>query len=1346
MADIKISQLNTLPAGELRDSDVLIINDVSVATTKQITFGNLLADYTKNVVDSGTGAKVAGDFNVTNELSIGGDTFTTGKITFGSLQDYTEGVFVSKFVDAADGIENNITDSSIPTSKAVFDYVTTATTANIAGKLSVDSAGSQVLLYPTMVSNTTSAGDSVKTDPDLSYNASTRTLTTGNITPLADSAYDLGSVSRKWKDLYLSGSTIYLGNKRIEVQGDNVNFADATNLLVSGSLVQGSGGADSGAAGVSPTFVKIEPLNGLIVQYDSTGTTENTTLNFRAVSQNFNADSNRTYQFFVDNVLKQSVTNTLDSATFQLGDGSEPAASASKILKVSVLNGSGDSSANDFLSIIGVRDGASGTTGGSGSPGAQGDSGDVGIPAVVGYLTNAVHTEPADSAGVLTGSLVNAGGEFKTLVGGTDRTGNASVTYSVVSETGIDASIASNGTYTIVSFDSAGAHNGTANLRAVVAASLIPGSSTDVTIEQTYSIAKLIGGSGRNGLDGGTGAAGNDARAVKILPLNGQVIRYDSAGAETDTLSFTADPENGANTLSYKWSIKDASAGDGSYVVKQNGGPNFTLVDGDEPGVSGVKVIKCEMFENTNGSDSAEKAQDIVSVYGLVNGFETNGYLTNESHVEPADSTGAPTTALNDGGGTFKVYLGSNEITDQCSFANTANSGINVGINASTGVYTLNSFSSNSTVLGTATFTATIPHALIPGIGINKVIERQYSVAKSVRGSTGPQGTSAGDAGLNARSVKLIPQNGQVIRYAPDGATEADTLLFTAENNDEFSGTENWSFLLKKAPGQSFVSKQAQGASNSFTLADGDEPGVDSAYVVQVNAYEDNVIKAKDFVTVYGLQEGAAISTFLTNEAHVEAYDSAGIIVGDLTDAGGTFKVFRGNTEITTNCTFTVDTEIGVDVSIGASTGIYTVGSASAEKGYADLQVTIPQNQIPMATGDLIIDKRYSFTKSIRGSDGSDGSDGDDGDPGTDAALVIQTDLTNENHSIPTDNDGSNGNFTGATSTLRIYEDGVDETDNWTIGTNATNCTITGGDTKTVVVTAISQDTASVQFSATRTSRPAQSAVFSLSRQKAGSDGSPATVYRLLTSASIIKANQNNTVHTPSSLTMSQQRVIGNGTPTVGDYGKMTYYVTNAGAEGAGVDITSASGSYTFADSDESIRIEQIHGSTVVDTETVPIVIDGTQGSIGTDGDRGAGRWHIDVDAVNYASATATGALPASAADAAEAWDEGVYVGTAPGAEIGGDQAWFYKGNIGAPTSQKVYIYNGTTWVEQTEAIDGNLIVAGTVTADQFATGFSNTNTNTNVGQTIIAGDKITIKSSPSAGVYVTRVLIGDLS
>lgn len=75
MPDIKISQLNVLT--EASDSDILVINDVSVSTTKNITFGNLLQNFSKNVVDSATGAKCTGDFEVENELTIGGDITTT---------------------------------------------------------------------------------------------------------------------------------------------------------------------------------------------------------------------------------------------------------------------------------------------------------------------------------------------------------------------------------------------------------------------------------------------------------------------------------------------------------------------------------------------------------------------------------------------------------------------------------------------------------------------------------------------------------------------------------------------------------------------------------------------------------------------------------------------------------------------------------------------------------------------------------------------------------------------------------------------------------------------------------------------------------------------------------------------------------------------------------------------------------------------------------------------------------------------------------------------------------------------------------------------------------------------
>ena len=54
--------------------------------------------------------------------------------------------------------------------------------------------------------------------------------------PAADSAYDLGSASFKWKDLYLSGNTIYLGDALIHSTGTAVR-------LPVGSVIGAAGGA-----------------------------------------------------------------------------------------------------------------------------------------------------------------------------------------------------------------------------------------------------------------------------------------------------------------------------------------------------------------------------------------------------------------------------------------------------------------------------------------------------------------------------------------------------------------------------------------------------------------------------------------------------------------------------------------------------------------------------------------------------------------------------------------------------------------------------------------------------------------------------------------------------------------------------------------------------------------------------------------------------------------------------------------------------------------------------------------------------------------------------------------------
>ena len=53
-----------------------------------------------------------------------------------------------------------------------------------------------------------------------------------NIIPSADSAYDLGSPTNKWKELYLSGKTLYLGGVRLEDHNSQLRVLDSNGVVV----------------------------------------------------------------------------------------------------------------------------------------------------------------------------------------------------------------------------------------------------------------------------------------------------------------------------------------------------------------------------------------------------------------------------------------------------------------------------------------------------------------------------------------------------------------------------------------------------------------------------------------------------------------------------------------------------------------------------------------------------------------------------------------------------------------------------------------------------------------------------------------------------------------------------------------------------------------------------------------------------------------------------------------------------------------------------------------------------------------------------------------------------------
>jgi hypothetical protein len=75
-------------------------------------------------------------------------------------------------------------------------------------------------------------------------------IATGNILPGANVTYTLGSLTRRWKSLYISGNTIYIGDTSISTSGNDLFFGDNAivvgntpitgDIITSGNIVAGS--------------------------------------------------------------------------------------------------------------------------------------------------------------------------------------------------------------------------------------------------------------------------------------------------------------------------------------------------------------------------------------------------------------------------------------------------------------------------------------------------------------------------------------------------------------------------------------------------------------------------------------------------------------------------------------------------------------------------------------------------------------------------------------------------------------------------------------------------------------------------------------------------------------------------------------------------------------------------------------------------------------------------------------------------------------------------------------------------------------------------------------------------
>lgn len=272
---------------------------------------------------------------------------------------------------------------------------------------------------------------------------------------------------------------------------------------------------------------------------------------------------------------------------------------------------------------------------------------------------------------------------------------------------------------------------------------------------------------------------------------------------------------------------------------------------------------------------------------------------------------------------------------------------------------------------------------------------------------------------------------------------------------------------------------------------------------------------------------------------------------------------------------------------------------------------------------------------------------------GTNGKSAITALLTNESHVIPCDKNGANGIYTGANSTMMIYEGSTDVSSTWTVTATA-SAGITGGlSGRTYTITGITVDSGYVDFTATKSGYSNVTKRFNVTRTKVGATGSTgsagqsATAYWMIVSASAIGKNQAG-AFTPSTITLSGKSQTGTG--AVGNYSGRFRFFINGSTTAAYTSVKDESTTtFSIPSGTTTLRcvMYQAGGvSVILDEQTVPVVVDGKNGTNGTNGTNG--KTYI-LNIINGTrgviyNASGTSPVPAMSAFSCELYENGTKV------------------------------------------------------------------------------------------------------
>jgi hypothetical protein len=221
----------------------------------------------------------------------------------------------------------------------------------------------------------------------------------------------------------------------------------------------------------------------------------------------------------------------------------------------------------------------------------------------------------------------------------------------------------------------------------------------------------------------------------------------------------------------------------------------------------------------------------------------------------------------------------------------------------------------------------------------------------------------AGTNGNNGTAVWVEISNGgagQVYSRGDSAGTFAPaSITLTATQYGPGTAAYLWQYW----DGSAWVAAGSTAA--TLAVASGTAFTASRTYRVQMTVGGTNYYDEMTLVKVTGGKDGingtSAIVGFLTNEsAAVPASSTGTVAAGDLSAITGIFKVFEGVVDKTGNgVAYSVSSETGVDVSINATTGAYSIVSFGSDQGAAVLQAVY---------GGVTIQKVFSLAKAKAGA------------------------------------------------------------------------------------------------------------------------------------------------------------------------------------------------------------------------------------------------------------------------------------------------------------------------------------------------------------------------------------------